>query len=213
MNAKHQQLLSGVSLPAYWVSTWVYDNAIYAVTAGLSIAVIALYDIPEFTSTARNRAGATVALFFLYGPAVSSFTYVLSFFFKSHSTASNVVLFINLFSLILIIASSIMSQVRQRSNPSSRPVGARQLALRPPTPAQIDATCQADLGLRWIWRLMPGFDLGNGLLQVSVRHGVRPRGAACTHTSDAAPAPLPPARVPRHPATAGLDVRRQRGAW
>ena len=64
-----------------------------------------------------------------------------SYAFKSHSTAQNVVLFINVFCMILMIASLIMSQV--------------------------SSTCRADESLRYVWRLLPGFSLGNGLITLS----------------------------------------------
>jgi len=141
VKAKHQQLISGVSLPAYWLSTFTYDNLTYLIPAGLSILIMWAFDISDFVSTTSNRAGALLLLFWLYGTSVSAFTYLLSYAFKSHSTAQNVVLFINVFCMILMIASLIMSQV--------------------------DTTCRADQTLRYFYRLLPGFGLGNGLLQLS----------------------------------------------
>ena len=64
-----------------------------------------------------------------------------SYLFKSHTTAQNVVLFVNVFCMILMIASLIMSQ--------------------------ISSTCRADQSLRYVWRLLPGFSLGNGLIALS----------------------------------------------
>lgn len=32
---------------------------------------------------------------------------------------------------------------------------------------QVDTTCQADKGLKFVYRLLPGFSLGNGLLQLA----------------------------------------------
>ena len=51
------------------------------------------------------------------------------------------VLFINVFAMILMIASLVMSQ--------------------------ISSTCDADKVLRYFWRLLPGFCLGNGLVTLS----------------------------------------------
>jgi ATP-binding cassette subfamily A (ABC1) protein 3 len=35
VKAKHQQLVSGVSIPAYWLATFVWDNITYQVPFGL----------------------------------------------------------------------------------------------------------------------------------------------------------------------------------
>jgi len=32
---------------------------------------------------------------------------------------------------------------------------------------QVETTCRADEGLRFVYRLLPGFSFGNGLLQLS----------------------------------------------
>ena len=40
VHAKHQQIISGVGLTAYWLSAWVWDVLSYIPTAALVIAVI-----------------------------------------------------------------------------------------------------------------------------------------------------------------------------
>lgn len=141
VSAKHQQLISGVSIPAYWLSTWVFDVATYLFPAAIAIALTRAFDIEDFYSTESRRAWSLCLLFLLYGTSVSGFTYCLSFIFKSHSTAQNVVLFINVTCMILMIASLIMSQV--------------------------ESTCRADQVLRFFYRLLPGYSLGNGLVSLS----------------------------------------------
>jgi len=85
---------------------------------------------------------ATVALFVLYGTSVAPFTYVTSYFFKSHSTAQTITLVLNLGCLVLLLAAYVMHL--------------------------IPATCDADNTMRFIFRLLPGYALGNGLMQLSV---------------------------------------------
>jgi ATP-binding cassette subfamily A (ABC1) protein 3 len=141
VSAKHQQLISGVSIPAYWLSNYAFDLITYVVPSAVVIGLTKAFAISEFTSADYNRINAFTLLFVFYGTCVTPFTYVLSFLFKSHSTAQNVSLIIGIISLVIMIAALIMSQV--------------------------ESTCRADVYLRFIWRFLPGFSLGNGLLSLS----------------------------------------------
>lgn len=47
VNAKHQQLISGVSIPAYWCSTFCFDALNYLVPCILSIVLVVLFDISQ----------------------------------------------------------------------------------------------------------------------------------------------------------------------
>jgi len=140
VSAKHQQLISGVSIPAYWVATYCWDIANYAVPCLLSILLVVAFNVRELLD--YGAAPAMVLLFALYGVSVAAFTYCLSYCFRSHATAQIVVLVLNLLCMILLIASFIMQQ--------------------------IDNTCAADRALRYVYRLLPGYSLGNGLLQLSL---------------------------------------------
>jgi len=51
---------------------------------------------------------ATFLLFALYGPASAAFVYMISFFFKSHSMAQNIVLLLNLLAVIALLVVDIM---------------------------------------------------------------------------------------------------------
>jgi ABC-type multidrug transport system ATPase subunit len=140
VSAKHLQLISGVSIPAYWSATFCWDIANYAVPCSLSIVLVAAFNVQELIE--GESLAATILLFVLYGISVAAFTYCLSYLFTSHATAQIVVLVLNLLCMILLIASFIMQQ--------------------------IDSTCDADRGLRYIYRFLPGYSLGNGLLQLSL---------------------------------------------
>ena len=86
--------------------------------------------------------GIVALLLFFYGLAVAPFTYMLSFLFKSHSTAQNAVLLLNFISgLILMIASFVMQY--------------------------IESTTAINAKLVYVYRLFPGFCLGNGLLMLT----------------------------------------------
>lgn len=140
MKAKHQQLLSGVSIPAYWCATYTWDIINYMLPCIAAIILIAAFNIKDLVQ--NGAMGATICLFLAYGTSVASFTYLLTYLFTSHSTAQIMTLVINLLCVILLLASFVMQQ--------------------------IDSTCPADSALRFVYRLMPGFSLGNGLLQLSL---------------------------------------------
>ena len=144
INAKHQQLISGVSIFAYWASTFVWDILNYLLPCFLSVILIVSFGIKDLVQD--GAIGGVIALFVLYGTSVAAFTYVMSYAFKSHSTAQTVVLILNLLCVILLLASFIMQQ--------------------------IPSTCKADRGLRFVYRLIPGYSLGNGLLQLSLMKGL-----------------------------------------
>eukprot|EP01138_Halocafeteria_seosinensis_P007062 gb/GECG01007221.1/.p1 GENE.gb/GECG01007221.1/~~gb/GECG01007221.1/.p1 ORF type:complete len:1912 (+),score=224.19 gb/GECG01007221.1/:1-5736(+) len=139
--AKHQQLISGVSIPAYWISTFLWDFASYLLPMAGTIILIAIFDVKELISTDRDRLLALFLLLFLYGTSVSGFTYCLTYLFKNYSSAQNFVLFINMLAMIMVLASFIMSQV--------------------------SSTCEANEGLKYIFLFFPGYALGNGLVDLA----------------------------------------------
>jgi hypothetical protein len=96
-----------------------------------------------------------------------AFTYVLTYFFKSHSTAQTVVLLINLFCMILLIAAFVMElitstcKVNQVMEYFYRYVAHTDMRGCRVFFATVHDPCPVRLR-----RLMPGFALGNGLIQV-----------------------------------------------
>ena len=114
---------------------------------------------------------ATFLLFLLFGLSVAAFTYMLTYCFRSHSTAQTSVLVLNLLCVILLIASFVMSQLGTScvrvALPSSRTHTERNCFLATMLPLA-ESTCKADLTLRIFYRLLPGFAFGDGLLQLSL---------------------------------------------
>jgi len=99
-----------------------------------------IFDIDVLTSES-NWTGI-VAIMVLYGASMSSFCYCLSFFFKSHSYAQNFVIFFSfLTGFIMALASITMFII--------------------PTTRDLNNT------LLTFYRLLPGFNLGHGLLAVN----------------------------------------------
>ena len=141
VKAKHQQQLAGMQLLAYWSSTWLFDSLSYLVPAMTTLALIAAFDIDAFLKD--GALSATLWLLLLFGPAVASFTYCVSFMFSSHSSALIWVLFLNfLTGLALMITSFVLGL--------------------------IESTQGINFTLKYFFRLLPGFCLGDGLLQMSL---------------------------------------------
>lgn len=140
VKAKHQQIISGVSLSAYWFATFAWDAVSYLAPFTLTMGLIYAFGIENYTT--GDGGIACAVLFLLFGPAVAGFTYISSFLFKSHSTAQNIILFQNFVTgLCLMITSFVLSL--------------------------IDSTKEINMKLKWIYRLFPGFCLGDGLVQLT----------------------------------------------
>ena len=74
-NCKHQQMISGASVPAYWLANYTWDVFVYALPCACSIIVIHAFNIGAFTGTAQ--ASQVVMLLFVgYGLAIMPFTYL-----------------------------------------------------------------------------------------------------------------------------------------
>jgi hypothetical protein len=92
--AKHIQFISGVRPSAYWLANYGWDLINYLIPSALTIVVLYIFSVHVFT---RN-IGMVVVILLCFGVSVIPYTYILSFFFKSDSTAQNVCLIINFMS-------------------------------------------------------------------------------------------------------------------
>ena len=138
VKAKHQQLVSGVSIPAYWLAAWFWDNASYQLTVWLIMLLVGSF--PNTDSLSGPKAiGPTVGLLILFGSSVSGFTYLVSIPFTSPSSAQIFVIFL-VFILGLIL--SIVGVVLRL----------------------IDTTTTLYLNyVRYVMAIFPPFALGEGL--------------------------------------------------
>jgi ABC-type multidrug transport system ATPase subunit len=139
-NSKHQQMISGASIPSFWLASFAYDVLVYCLPLCLSLLAILWVDL-----RALIEDGAFFACFMLllgYGLAITSFTYCCSFLFDKHTKAQIVTVLFNVFlGMVLMVAQFIM--------------------------AQIDATQPMNESLMPVYRLSPGFCLGHGLLTLT----------------------------------------------
>ncbi|KAF1321194.1 Abc transporter a family member 1, partial [Globisporangium splendens] len=146
-NAKHQQLVSGVSLPAFWLSNYLWDLMIYIVPFASAIILIKLFDIPAMTGTSdctsctSSTFPAVILLFLLFGLAICPFTYCMSYMFKEHASAQTYTIMINfVIGVVLLVISFILSVV--------------------------GSTESVNDVLVFLWRFSPLFNLGNGLMNL-----------------------------------------------
>ncbi|KAL3658018.1 hypothetical protein V7S43_017060 [Phytophthora oleae] len=144
-NSKHQQLVSGVSLPAFWLANYLWDLLTYVVPFIAAIVLIQIFDIAAFTgnncvSCTGETFSAVVLLFILFGFAICPFTYCLSYFFKEHASAQTYTIMANfLLGVVLMVVSFILDVISESSK-------------------------DANKVLKFFWRLSPLFNLGSALL-------------------------------------------------
>ncbi|OQR91613.1 ATP-binding Cassette (ABC) Superfamily [Achlya hypogyna] len=147
-NAKHLQLVSGVSLPAFWAANLAWDVLLYLCPASLALVAIQAFGISPYTGVdcsacAANPFAAVVVLFVLCGVAVVGFCYVVSFLCKEPAEAQSYIVSCNIYlGVYLLLVSTILSLI-----PSTQSVN--------------------DV-LVFIFRVSPLFALGDGLYSLSV---------------------------------------------
>ncbi|PON86894.1 ABC transporter A, ABCA [Trema orientale] len=151
VKAKHQQLISGVSVLSYWASTYIWDFVSFLFPFSFAIALFNIFGLDQFIG--KDCFLPTVIMFLEYGLAVASSTYCLSFFFSDHTMAQNVVLLINFFTgLILMVISFIMGLIK--------------------------TTASANSFLKNFFRLSPGFCFADGLASLALlRQGMKDKSS------------------------------------
>lgn len=142
-NVKLSQIVSGAGVLPYWLSLYVFDMLNFLVPLAGALALIRAFDIDTYMEN-----GVYVVVFLLllgYGLAVIPFAYLTSNFFSTHTKALIMTLFINLLTgLVLMIASFVMD------NLDNQPVQ------------------DANAKLKGLYRIFPGFCLGDALIQLSI---------------------------------------------
>nr|AMP82925.1 ABC transporter A family member 1 [Catalpa bungei] len=85
VKAKHQQLISGVSLLSYWASTYFWDFISFLFPSFFAIVLFCIFGLDQFIG--RDSFLSTVLMFLGYGLSIASSTYCLTFCFSEHSMA------------------------------------------------------------------------------------------------------------------------------
>ncbi|XQJ28617.1 ATP-binding cassette protein subfamily A, member 10, putative [Leishmania guyanensis] len=91
--ARHMQWISGASVLAYWLSSFVFDFACYIVTQILAFVIFLIFRRTEYIG--KDTIDAAFVLFLFFGLTSIPVSYFLSFFFRSSFTAQSVVFCIN----------------------------------------------------------------------------------------------------------------------
>ena len=85
-SSKYLMRISGINVLSYWCANYIFEIVKYYVTGGICLLLLLLF----------NYCKKYFYIFYLiYGPAMISFTYFLSFFFKKESKAQNTIILIN----------------------------------------------------------------------------------------------------------------------
>ncbi|XP_038685237.1 ABC transporter A family member 1 isoform X1 [Tripterygium wilfordii] len=151
VKAKHQQLLSGVSIFSYWASTYAWDFVSFLFPTSFAVLLFKIFGLDQFVGS--DCFWPTILLFLEYGLAIASSTYCLTFFFSDHTVAQNVVLLFHIFSgLVLMVISFIMGL--------------------------IETTARANDVLKNFFRLSPGFCFADGLASLALlRQGMKDKSS------------------------------------
>ncbi|EGZ20193.1 ABCA1 lipid exporter [Phytophthora sojae] len=145
-NSKHQQLVSGVSLPAFWLSNYIWDFVMYMVPGVCALILIVVFNVAALTgqdcdSCSSATFPSVILLFILFGLAICPFTYCLSFLFKEHASAQTYTIVLNfMIGVVLMITSFILDL--------------------------FGSTADVNSVLKFFWRFSPLFNLGNALMSM-----------------------------------------------
>ncbi|XVE75594.1 hypothetical protein DITRI_Ditri12bG0105900 [Diplodiscus trichospermus] len=150
VKAKHQQLISGVSIISYWASTYIWDFISFLFPSTFAIILFYVFGLDQFIGRGLLP---TIIMFLEYGLAIAASTYCLTFFFSDHTMAQNVVLLIHFFTgLILMVISFIMGLIK--------------------------TTASANSFLKNFFRLSPGFCFADGLASLALlRQGMKDKSS------------------------------------
>ncbi|TMW59992.1 hypothetical protein Poli38472_000034 [Pythium oligandrum] len=148
-NSKHQQLVSGVNLLAFWLANYVWDLLVFILPGGAALILIQAYKLSSLTGSSEclsctsETFPTVIVLFVVFGFAICPFAYCLSFFFSNHASAQTKVIMLNLLlGLALMIVSFVLDV--------------------------IDSTKSTNRVLKWFFRLSPIYDLSTGLLDLTI---------------------------------------------
>jgi NADH:ubiquinone oxidoreductase subunit 3 (subunit A) len=138
--SKHQQIVSGMKLSAYWAANFIYDYILYLILAVVTVGLCSALSIGAFTSGSAYTG--LWLLFILYGLAYIPFTYMLAFAFKDYGNAQAGYYF-----LTFIIGGMlpILTLLLRILGAGSNPIGK---------------------GLAWFLRIYPAFSFGEGLINI-----------------------------------------------
>ncbi len=141
--AKHLQIISGVSLNAYWISTYLWDTVTcLIVVCLLTVILIVAFKVDGLVDGTATLA--VVVVFILWTFAATGFAYVVSFFFETHGSSMTLTLLIH---IGLGFISPFITYMF----------------------LFFESTYDAAKVLKWILRIFPSYAMGDALLNLSTR--------------------------------------------
>ncbi|GAB9467021.1 hypothetical protein Gpo141_00004381 [Globisporangium polare] len=148
-NSKHQQLVSGVSIPAFWLANYIWDMAVYLIPCAAALILLQAYDLSALTGSSKcvtcndSTFPSVIILFVLFGLAICPYAYCWSFVFKDAPSSQTYMIMINfVLGLALMIVSFVLSVINSTENLNN--------------------------ALSFLWRLSPLYNLGTGLLNLTI---------------------------------------------
>ena len=104
-NSKHLMRVSGINITAYWMVNYIYELVKYYFTCGICILLLWAFSFYK---------KYLYILYLIYGPAMISMTYILSFLFDSESGAQNGIILLNF--LLGALGSTVILLLRALDN-------------------------------------------------------------------------------------------------
>lgn len=139
--ATHLQYVSGMNYFAYWLSNLIFDLCSFVVSVALAFVVFAIFNRTEYVGGVETGF-ATCVVFLLYGFAGVGSSYAVSFFFDHHDTAQNVVMLANFICGFLLVLVIYFLDI-------------------------LGSTRDVATVLRYIFRLIPSYSLGEGIINLA----------------------------------------------
>ncbi|KPI84759.1 ATP-binding cassette protein subfamily A member 6 putative (ABCA6) [Leptomonas seymouri] len=139
--ARYLQNVSGLSFYIYWLTNFLFDIATYVITLMLILIIFFIFGRKEYIGS--TTAGPTIVMFMVYGLCSTVCAYALSFAFQEHSAAQSIVMaasFVTGFLLVMMVYI---------------------LSL-------IDYTKSASDYLRWPFRIVPSYCVGESIINLAM---------------------------------------------
>ena len=110
LNAKHQQLISGVNIFAYWLTNFIVDYIKYLIPALATYILMFIFGLDFYLDD--EKKGMSILLFLSFGISMIGFTYLLSFAFKTPSSGQ-ITIFVIAFlsSFVLLILALVLKLI------------------------------------------------------------------------------------------------------
>ncbi|KAK7196098.1 ATP-binding cassette subfamily A, member 1 [Novymonas esmeraldas] len=139
--ARHLQTASGLFYLVYWLGNFLFDFAAYVVSMVLVIIIFVIFQRHEYIG--YDTIGATIVAFTIYGVCYCCCSYMVSFAFSEHTTAQIVVLGVSFLTGFLCVMLVFVLSL-------------------------LDKTVTASNTLRWVFRVLPPYSIGEVILNLAL---------------------------------------------